>query len=436
MDFQFCNILFNYDLPWNPMEVEQRIGRLDRIGQESPVINIYSFWTHDTVEERILGRLYQRINIFERSIGALEMILGPIVLQLEREIFSQQLSKQEEKDKLEDAWRAIERKKQEMESLESEAARFIGTDRYFEDEVDAIKNCKRYITGKQMRRFISDFIKEYAPRSVLEYDDDKSLGRLIPDDQLNQSIMANFKVSGTNGSYSIPQQGIRITFDSDTAFRNPKIEFINVLHPLVLSIVKEYKKRLTGRTTAQQVLLKSNILDSGFYYYFVFRLIEHSARTKNTLETIFLDENLYEIENPEKGEKILGEMVEKGEDPQGAMLDINSAYAKKACDKAEKILVERLEQIRKDIAESNDRFIQNRINSLDIYFGRILNREKDLLDRAINEKKDERYIRMKKGTIQRKESEKQARINELEKQKEINVGYEEVVSGVLEVIQG
>ena len=44
LDFQFCDTLFSYDLPWNPMEVEQRIGRLDRIGQNSPVINIYNFW--------------------------------------------------------------------------------------------------------------------------------------------------------------------------------------------------------------------------------------------------------------------------------------------------------------------------------------------------------------------------------------------------------
>ena len=78
LDFQFCNTMFNYDLPWNPMEVEQRIGRLDRIGQDSQIIHIYNLWIQGTIEERILRRLYDRVGIFQRSIGGLEAILGEI----------------------------------------------------------------------------------------------------------------------------------------------------------------------------------------------------------------------------------------------------------------------------------------------------------------------------------------------------------------------
>ena len=55
-NFQFCHILVNYDLPWNPMKVEQRIGRLDRIGQTRPVF-IYNLACTDTVEERVLDLL-------------------------------------------------------------------------------------------------------------------------------------------------------------------------------------------------------------------------------------------------------------------------------------------------------------------------------------------------------------------------------------------
>ena len=43
LDLQFCRVLMNYDLPWNPMKVEQRIGRVDRFGQQSPFVEIRNF---------------------------------------------------------------------------------------------------------------------------------------------------------------------------------------------------------------------------------------------------------------------------------------------------------------------------------------------------------------------------------------------------------
>src|SRR5690606_6445863 len=72
LDFEFCGALFNYDLPWNPMRVEQRIGRLDRIGQRHERIYIFNFHVPGTIETDIFQRLYDRIRVFEESIGELE----------------------------------------------------------------------------------------------------------------------------------------------------------------------------------------------------------------------------------------------------------------------------------------------------------------------------------------------------------------------------
>ncbi|MEA2495913.1 MAG: hypothetical protein QOJ29_3824 [Thermoleophilaceae bacterium] len=74
-NFQFCHFLINYDLPWNPMKVEQRIGRLDRIGQKFAV-NVFNFHVEGTIEGRILEVLERRINIFEEAVGSLDPILG------------------------------------------------------------------------------------------------------------------------------------------------------------------------------------------------------------------------------------------------------------------------------------------------------------------------------------------------------------------------
>ncbi|AUX08294.1 DNA/RNA helicase (SNF2 family) protein [Halalkaliarchaeum desulfuricum] len=71
---QFCNIIVNWDLPWNPMRVEQRIGRIHRIGQNRQVY-VFNMALKDTVEEYVLERLYHKIDLFQQSVGELSEIL-------------------------------------------------------------------------------------------------------------------------------------------------------------------------------------------------------------------------------------------------------------------------------------------------------------------------------------------------------------------------
>ncbi len=76
-NMQFCSQMVNYDLPWNPMKIEQRIGRIHRIGQEKEV-QIYNFCAAGSIEDYILDILDRKINMFEMVIGEIDMILGRI----------------------------------------------------------------------------------------------------------------------------------------------------------------------------------------------------------------------------------------------------------------------------------------------------------------------------------------------------------------------
>lgn len=76
-NLQFCHQMINYDLPWNPMKIEQRIGRLHRIGQEKEV-QIYNLCAADSIEDYILDILDRKINMFEMVIGEIDMVLGRI----------------------------------------------------------------------------------------------------------------------------------------------------------------------------------------------------------------------------------------------------------------------------------------------------------------------------------------------------------------------
>lgn len=75
INLQFCSHIINFDLPWNPMRLEQRIGRIHRLGQENDV-SIYNFTVKGTIEEHVLKLLYEKINLFERVIGELDDILS------------------------------------------------------------------------------------------------------------------------------------------------------------------------------------------------------------------------------------------------------------------------------------------------------------------------------------------------------------------------
>lgn len=75
LNFQYCDVIVNFDLPWNPMKVEQRIGRIDRIGQKASRVYIYNFVMKDTLEEKIFSVLGEKINLFKECIGELDKIL-------------------------------------------------------------------------------------------------------------------------------------------------------------------------------------------------------------------------------------------------------------------------------------------------------------------------------------------------------------------------
>src|SRR4030042_4988252 len=116
------------------------------------------------------------------------MILGNELSNIERDILSKRLSPEEEEKLLEDKLRAIERRIVELEKLESNAAQFIGTDQFFDEEVKMIKERRRFITGEQMRRFIADFLRSNCPRSRMEYDLETNLGKFYPDDKLRNLL--------------------------------------------------------------------------------------------------------------------------------------------------------------------------------------------------------------------------------------------------------
>ena len=168
-NFQFCHIMFNYDLPWNPMKVEQRIGRLDRIGQKHDVA-IYNLAYDDTVELRVLDVLENRIRLFEESVGSLDPILGTIERDIERIVFERFERMDEAFDELAVS---VERAVQQAREKEKVMADFI-LDRASlrRDVANELLGRRPMATHEDLRRFVADVLKTFGGR--LDQDTDGS----------------------------------------------------------------------------------------------------------------------------------------------------------------------------------------------------------------------------------------------------------------------
>ncbi len=254
LDMQFCCSLVNYDLPWNPMVVEQRIGRIDRFGQKSEVVKIYNMVVADSIQEDIYDRLLDRIGIFRQSIGDLEAILdaehGGDTIQnaytkLEKELFSNKLTKTERQRKINDIAQAIANEQQQLQKIEENQTNTLTVDTYFQNEINRVLTTHAYLTENELRAYIELLLEKKLPTCTLVSEGDdcdvivqpKSdnhcilnfVTQNIPNSVDNETALATFRKKVGD------RTDIHITFKQEKAYENPEVIYINNTHPLILA---------------------------------------------------------------------------------------------------------------------------------------------------------------------------------------------------------
>jgi superfamily II DNA or RNA helicase len=138
LNLQSAGALINYDLPWNPSKVEQRIGRIDRIGQQLPTVRIVNLFLHDSVDERVYRVLRRRCGLFEHFVGPMQ----PVLARARRMLLGQV---GESANALEDAAQSVEAEPLANETyVESEAA--ITAGRRAPLTVEEIREALDYLT--------------------------------------------------------------------------------------------------------------------------------------------------------------------------------------------------------------------------------------------------------------------------------------------------
>ena len=161
-NLQFCHLLVNYDLPWNPMKIEQRIGRVDRIGQDEP-IRIFNIWVKDTVEARVLDVLEDRIRMFVETVGGLDPILGENV---EADIKKIMMAADEDREK---TLADFDRRTEEKARASREAGDMLGdfimdTKSYRREIVETITGRESPVDNENFEKFIGRLLSDVNTR--------------------------------------------------------------------------------------------------------------------------------------------------------------------------------------------------------------------------------------------------------------------------------
>lgn len=244
-NLQFANILFNYDLPWSPLKIEQRIGRIHRFGQKDNVY-IFNFASKDTVAERILEVLTNKIRLFEESIGASDDLLGTIEEELD---FNSSLMKFVTGTKT-------------KEELETEFDLRIQVAQKGFEKLNAL------VTPK-----VLDFnLKDYYDHTLEEREWNNShLEEVVAQgSKFFQNYLPGTLTQISKGSYDYKNTEGKVrkaTFDSDLALTNDSLEFLAFGHPFVEKVTELLTQSDVGRK--KKYLISENL---GQKILFVFQV--------------------------------------------------------------------------------------------------------------------------------------------------------------------
>lgn len=299
LDFQFCDALVNYDLPWNPMVVEQRIGRIDRFGQKSVKVHIYNIIVANSIQEEIFDRLLDRIGIFRRSIGDLEAILdketGTGTLQqrlvrLEKELYCTELSKEERAQKMEDIKKAFLVEMQNLEQINEGLTNTLTNDTYFRNEIEKIQKNHRYITDQELINYLQSLIYNHLTECTLTKVRDNIYKFQLPlsHKRYLTNFLNQYQPVLNDADTEIlfrhfinlirDESEFELTFDQDVAYNNQSLIHVNAYHPLIIAAKEWFKKNFRESNTAFQFgISKERFIDlsqfsSGEYFLGVYTI--------------------------------------------------------------------------------------------------------------------------------------------------------------------
>ena len=299
LDYQFCDCIVNYDLPWNPMRVEQRIGRIDRVGQKSETVAIVNLITPGTVDADIYERCLVRIGVFNSALGASEEILGDITREIRNIAENFTLSDSDRRAQFQQLADNKIRMIQEQEKLEEKQMELFGI-RLPEDRMKRkVEDASSFwLTPKSIQRLVKAYLQNTCGKDQEFILGDKPLKTLRLSQDARKIVLRDFTKSSRIRT-SIYREWetwlkggdphLSITFESDCAVQHPRAVFIMPLHPLV----KQASLSFGGN---ERVFVNLQVKDDeapvGSYEFAIYEWRFHGIREDLKLKAVASSEGL------------------------------------------------------------------------------------------------------------------------------------------------
>ena len=315
LDYQFCDCIVNYDLPWNPMRVEQRIGRIDRIGQTSESVAIVNLITPGTIDADIYVRCLVRIGVFNHALGGSEEILGEITRGIRNIAENYSLSEEDRRDKLQQLADNKIRLIQEQEELEQKQMELFGI-RLPEDQMKKeIQDASSFwLSPLSLHRLVTLYLQNKCGKEHVFILGEKPLKTLRLSQDARSLLLRDFQQLPRQNTTAYREwenwlKGgnplLPVTFESDCAMQHPKAAFVMPLHPLVKQAAMSFDAKQRVITTLKA---RTSEVPEGRYEFAIYQWRFHGIREDLVLKPIASSEAVTPY---------LGRLLEKTEDADG-----------------------------------------------------------------------------------------------------------------------
>ena len=418
LDYQFCDCIVNYDLPWNPMRVEQRIGRIDRNGQQSESVLIVNLITPGTVDADIYERCLKRIGVFEQALGASEEILGEISKEIKNIAENYTLDEEERRAQLQQLADNEIRLIQEQEELEQKQMELFGI-RLPEDQMKReIRDASSFwLTPGSLQRLVALYLQQRCGEERDFILGEKPLKTLRLAQDARNRLLRDFQKLPRQSTYREwetwlkgDDQYLQITFEQDCATQDPEAAFVMPLHPLVKQAARFFD---SDERAVVHLKVRDDDVSAGQYQFVVYQWRFYGIREDLKLKLVASSDAV----TPH-----LGRLLEKAEDAetgeQGEWDELEEQHHR-LWSEARTEHQQRTEELaayrRESLATSHQA-------------------QMALLREQLEKASDENIQRMRRSQISRAEADYNRRVEELDRAEEkVDIVAEPVAYGILNI---